>query len=100
MLFLPSYGIPLATTQSLSVGATATGLTVPVGATAAIVSVETEAVRYRDDGTAPTATVGVYLPVTATIGSLYSFIGRAILANIQFIATTGTATVTVAYYKV
>jgi len=36
-------------------------LTVPRGSELAVVVVETEDLRYRDDGTSPTATVGTLL---------------------------------------
>ena len=44
--------------QQLTVSTTAVALTVPVGATRAVVKVIAQPVRYRNDGTAPTSTVG------------------------------------------
>jgi hypothetical protein len=64
----------------------ATGLTVPAGAAAAVMSVSTASVRYRDDGSAPDATHGVVLPVT-TSGLPFSYMGD--LSKIQFISATG-----------
>ena len=45
--------------QQLTVSTTAVGLTIPSGATRAVVYVESQPVRWRDDGVAPTSTVGV-----------------------------------------
>lgn len=78
--------------QQITVSALSS-LTVPTGATIAYISVETAAVRYRDDGTAPTATVG--MPVA--IGQQLTYSGN--LAAIQFIAQTGTPVLDVSYYK-
>lgn len=64
----------------------ATGLTVPSGASIAVMSVSTASVRYRDDGTAPDSTHGVVLPVT-TSGLPFAYMGD--LSKIQFISATG-----------
>jgi hypothetical protein len=72
---------------------TATSLTVPTGATVAQICVESATVRYRDDGSAPTASSGV--PVLA--GSCFQYAGP--LASIQFIAAAGSPTIDVAFYK-
>lgn len=71
----------------------ATALTVPAGATIAYVSVSGAAVRWRDDGTAPTASVG--MPVG--IGAQLSYSGS--LSAVQFIQQSATATLDVAYYQ-
>jgi len=80
--------------QQLSVGSTAAPLTVPAGAKFVYITVESDNVRYRDDGTAPTATVGMSLQ-TGTQNFLYA--GN--ISALQFISTTGTATLDVSYYK-
>ena len=72
---------------------TATSLTVPPGATEIEICVETQAIRYRDDGTAPTSSVGIPIPV----GTCFPYAGN--LSAIQFIAQTAGATIDVAYYK-
>lgn len=72
---------------------TLTSLTVPNGATVAQICVETAGVRYRDDGTAPTSTVG--MPVAS--GTCFQYAGP--LSVVQFIAQTGAPTLDVAYYK-
>ena len=72
---------------------TATNLTPPTGATIAEICVEGQAIRYRDDGTAPTASVGI--PVPASSCFQYA-VG---LSGIQFIGQTSGATLDVSYYK-
>jgi hypothetical protein len=73
---------------------TATSLTVPAGAKYAFVTVEGGSVRYRVDGTAPTATVGTLL----TVGQQLQYAGN--LSTIKFIDATGsTGTIDVDYYK-
>jgi len=79
--------------QQLSVSGTAATLTVPTGATTALISVSTQAIRYRDDGVAPTAGAG--FPVSA--GSVINYCVQ--LAAFQAIAQTGTAVLDILYYK-
>lgn len=45
--------------QQITVSTTAVGLTVPLSAKIAVISVEDESIRYRDDLVDPTASVGV-----------------------------------------
>lgn len=71
----------------------ATSLTVPLGASTIYVCAETQAVRYRDDGVAPTASTGI--PIAS--GSCIWYSGP--LSAIQFIAQTGSPTIDVAYYR-
>jgi len=61
--------------------------------TLAIIIAETQGVRWRDDGTAPTATVGMPLAV----GVPLAYDGP--LANIQFIEQTASAILNVSYYN-
>jgi hypothetical protein len=51
-------------------------------------------VRFRDDGTAPTATVGMLLP-----GSAVPFYYDGNLAQLSFIETTASAVVNILYYE-
>lgn len=83
----------LATAQSLTIPGTCSQTNGGLPSTI-VISVEGQAIRYRDDGTAPTATVGMPLPVgnqpfyyTGTIGA------------IQFIQQTAGAIVNVAFYR-
>lgn len=81
-------------TQTLTLTTTAQALTVPTGATSATLSVTGGAAVYRDDGTAPTATVGLTLPV-----GLWTYVGP--LSAVKFILPSGVTgtVVTVAFYK-
>ncbi len=80
--------------QQLTVSSTAVGFTVPAGATHAHVSVEDDAVRWRADGTNPTASVGTQI----TTGSAERFAGN--LSAIKFIRVTGDAELNIHYFGV
>lgn len=60
----------------------------------AIAHTDTQAVRWRDDGTAPTASVGMRL---VPGGELY--IEGAMLDSIRFIYETSGANLNVSYYR-
>ena len=90
----PAAQTPLAPSQEALGVTSATALTVPAGATTAVVTVEGATVRWRDDGTAPTASSGSLLAV----GSVTTFYGASMKA-VKFIQTVGTATLDVAFYK-
>jgi hypothetical protein len=77
--------------QITSLSASA-ALTVPAGATRAIITSEAQGVRWRDDGVAPTASVGMILPVLVTL----SYDGD--LNRIRFIQQAASATLNVSYY--
>lgn len=78
--------------QQLTNLAASTALTPPVGARIALVHPESQNVRWRDDGTAPSATVGMRLPVGAEL----RYTGN--LAAIRFIEETASAKINVSYY--
>jgi hypothetical protein len=78
--------------QQITSLSASTALTVPVGATMALIVAETQAVRWRDDGTAPTASVGMPL----VTGTSLSYDGD--LKAVRFIQQTASATLNVAYY--
>lgn len=85
--------------QQLSVSNTAVALTVPTGGnvTVAIIYVETAAIRWRDDGTSPTASVGMI----ALPDSILHLENLGNLAAIKFIRRDGTnATLNISYYGV
>lgn len=67
---------------------------IPSGATLASLSIETNTIRYRDDGTAPTSSVG-----TPLYTGLSSWPYSGPLTAIRFIPTTGSATVDVCFYR-
>lgn len=78
--------------QQITSLSASTALTVPAGATRAIIIAESQGVRWRDDGTAPTASVGMVLPVLVTL----SYDGD--LNRIRFIQQAASATLNVSYY--
>lgn len=53
--------------QQITVSTTAVGLTVAKGATVAVVVVEAESIRYRDDGPVPTSAIGMLVGAPAAI---------------------------------
>jgi hypothetical protein len=79
---------------------TATKLTVPPGACIAVItlSVASTAVRYRDDGPAPTTVAGVILGVGAAPPNYPPFVYNGDINNVQFIASTGSPIMDIAYY--
>jgi hypothetical protein len=72
---------------------TAQSLTVPAGTILALCIPETQAVRWRDDGTAPTASVGQPLSVGSELR--YDAGGTAAL---KFIEQVASAKLNVIYY--
>lgn len=84
-------GSPMGYQQITSLGA-AQHLTVPTGAQLAIIVSEAQAVRYRDDGTAPTAAIGMPLAV----GQVLQYTGD--LSEIEFIEQAGGAKLNISYY--
>ncbi|KEA07121.1 hypothetical protein [Rhizobium rhizogenes] len=81
--------------QQITSLSSATPLTVPAGANFAVVAADTAAVRWRDDGAAPTASVGMHLSNT---GEPLQYSGP--LSKIQFIAETGSPVLNVSYYRI
>jgi hypothetical protein len=79
--------------QQITGMSAATALTPPGGATFAVVTAEGVDVRWRDDGVAPTATVGMLLYAGNTI----EFSGD--LATVQFIQTAAGSILNVSYYS-
>jgi hypothetical protein len=78
--------------QQITSLSASTALTVPSGATLAVVIPEAYAVRWRDDGTAPTGSVGMPL----AIGTTLSYDGD--LSRIRFIEQAASAKLNVSYY--
>lgn len=80
--------------QQITSLSSATALTIPAaGADMAIIQAETQAVRFRDDGTNPTASVGMPLAT----GVFMQFDGD--LSVLKFIEQTTSAKLNVLYYK-
>jgi hypothetical protein len=78
--------------QKLTVSSTVIGLTVPAGTVRAMIAVESQAIRFRDDGT-PTASDGYPLAAGATI-ELY---GESI-TGFKAIRQSSDATLQILYY--
>jgi hypothetical protein len=87
--------------QQISSLSSASGLTVPsidpstgltVKANFALITPEAQGVRWRDDGTAPTASVG--MPLAAGVTLQYD----GDLSKIKFIEQTGSAKLNISYY--
>lgn len=78
--------------QQITSLSASTGLTVPSGATLAVIVPEVQPVRWRDDGVAPTATVGMPLGVDTVL----SYDGD--LNRIRFIEQTASSAINVSYY--
>lgn len=85
--------VPLGYQQLTSIAAS-TALTVPAGATCALLQAEGQIVRLRDDGTAPTASVGVELAVGAVP---FPYCGA--LSAILVIQATSGGILNVLYYR-
>lgn len=79
--------------QQLTSVSSSTALTVPKGATMALIVPENQSVRWRDDGTDPTAGVGMLL----TVNSSLNYDGD--LSRIRFIETLASAKVNISYYR-
>lgn len=74
--------------------AASTGLTVPAGATVAIIQNNgTQAVRFRDDGTDPTSSIGQRIPAGETL----TYDGD--LSAVEFIREADGAILDIAYYS-
>lgn len=85
------------TAKALTTANCASGA-VPTGSTIAEICVETAGVRYRDDGTAPTAAIGVPVVPSATTPLCYAYAIKPMSA-VQFIAISGSPVVNVSFYK-
>ena len=70
----------------------AVGLTVPPGATVCLIGAKDQAVRWRDDGTDPSATVGMPLAVDT------EFLYGGDLSAIKFFEAAAGAELNISYY--
>lgn len=82
-------------TTAKGLGAGLTNNAIPAGATVALIVTETQALRWRDDGTDPTSTIGVPLAT-----GLLPFEYWANVAAMKVIGQSASATVTVAFYRI
>lgn len=67
--------------EQVEVGDSAIGLSVPSGATRAVVGVESQPIRYRNDGEEPTSSVGFLVKADVT----FELHGNEALKNFQAI---------------
>jgi hypothetical protein len=79
--------------QQITSLSAAVGLTVPKFARYARISCTAQAVRWRDDGTNPSATVGMLLPVNTP------FFYDGDLSAIKFFEAAASAVLDVSYYQ-
>lgn len=83
--------------EQLSSISSAKGLqSIPDGAQAAMIQAESNDVRWRDDGTSPTSSVGMVLKAAG--GEAESLWYHGHLEDLEFIETASSATVNVSYY--
>src|SRR5258706_7769093 len=96
----PYQGQPLGY-QQLTMTAAALALTVPAGATYAIITVEgsaTDTVRWRDDGTPPTSAIGNPIAVLVSPAFTAAQVFATDLTALQFIGAS-TSKVNANYYR-
>jgi hypothetical protein len=90
----------VSTAVGLNSGSGACASGIPAGAVLAVVEVESQTARWRDDGTAPTASVG--MPLAA--GAPYTFTSQVTddnaLADVKLIPETGSMTVDATFYGI
>jgi hypothetical protein len=85
---------PLGYVQMTSLGTAVALASIPSGAIYAVVVCTGQTVNWRDDGTAPTASVGMPLGVANSI-----IFAEKPLSTVQLIQTAATATCNVSYYR-
>ncbi len=89
--FVPLGYCQLSVTTAVLVSTCSGGI--PAGATFASITPETGSLRFRDDGTAPSATVGY--PLTTGQQLMYS----GLLPSLQIVSQSGTAIVNLWFYR-
>jgi hypothetical protein len=82
------------TSLSTAVGLASCSGGIPTSSDIVQVCAETQAIRYRDDGTNPTATVG--MPVAS--GTCFQYSGSS-LSALKFIEQTASAKLNISFYK-
>jgi hypothetical protein len=71
---------------------------VPAGAVIAEICVEVAAVRYLDDGTSPTTSLGILAaPSSATLPNCFAYAIKP-MTQVKFIAVSGSPVIDVAFY--
>lgn len=79
--------------QQISGAAAATALTIPAGTSRIIITVTAQAVRWRDDGTDPTAAVGY--PLAVNVEMVYT---SANMSRLKFIEQVAGTVINACYY--
>jgi len=90
-----NWGSPLGY-QQITTLSSAVGLTVPSGANMALITCTTQNVRWRDDGTNPTASIGMLCLATGGDAGLWY---KGDLSKLKFIEATASAALNVSYYR-
>ena len=93
-LVLDANLIPLGYQQMTSITVSTALPSIPVGAKRALIQAETQNVRWRDDGTAPTGTVG-----QIAYSGLSPFLYEGSLSAFRVIQATSGAILNVTYYE-
>lgn len=83
----------LAAAKSLKTDAPATGTILPDRSIKALIQAETQDIRWTDDGTTPTAAIGMLLKANTVL----EFEGN--LATFKMIEVAASAKVNISYYK-
>lgn len=86
-------GVYVTSGATTSSGASLTSGGIPPGATSVYLEAETAGVRYRDDGGAPTGSIGM---IIASGGAIY-YVGPA--SALRFILQTGSPLLNASFYK-
>lgn len=79
--------------QQITTVSAAVGLTVPDGTKLAMIQAESQNVRWRDDGTNPTAAIGMKLVANDIL------VYTGVMSAIKFIEETVSAKLNITYYK-
>ena len=85
--------LPLGYSQVTSLSSAAGVGTIPDGTNLAVIQCESQQVRWRDDGTNPTTSVGMLM----SVGDVMSY-DAAKFASLKFIEVTASAKLNIAYY--
>lgn len=90
---------PLTPMQSGLTIASSTALTVPTGATYAVVCAYGQAVNYTTDGTTTPTTTSSGAGMQLAVGSCVPLSGATVISNFRAIQQSATATLSVSYFK-
>jgi hypothetical protein len=86
-------GTYITSNPTTSSGASLTSGGIPQSATQVMIEAEAQIVRYRDDGAAPTAAVGMPIAVAQTV------VYTGTLSKLRFIQATGGAIINLLFYR-